>query len=531
MSSRRRVLMASGGLAAATALGATCGWYSAERRRVAGPLPAEPPPPATAVEARRAGWTVVTDHGAVGDGRSRPLSTRYRDLAAARRDFPDATSLDDELDGVAIQAAIDSGTDRVYYPPGRYLHHAALVVRDGQRHLGAGPRSTLVNVRRRDTAFDAAQAHSFQIGNIHPAAMVVGDPAMAWAVRRLAPVTAGDRSVIVQEPVAPVPVGPGDIVMIRSDNPPTTVGNGVTYDFEMWNRVTRWDAATGTLALELPVPRTIVEAATSPAVLAGPRLCVNAGTDRFLRQPWSIVQDVEIGHLRLESAGLSGRNGVWRGWFHDLVLDAENMVIFNALVLSIVERVSGTWSARMIEIKQASHDSTVRDVSGTFRAVPGVTVRPAISIGEQSFDCTLDGITCTIGPECRDRIRALELFSSGLYFRGTLEHFGTAERGQVWAVKSNDSPANPPTTVELDLVVRARGGLASYGVIGNETPRLSFPVDVTLLLDQQSAGAPPPVGVVVVGGSRIRVPVNVGDSLCAAVGPAAEPPEGMPTCG
>jgi hypothetical protein len=518
MWSRRRVLTASGGLFAAFAFGTSDSMYNARQH------------PATAGEARQAGWTVVTDYGAVGDGRSRPLSTRYSDLAAARRDFPGVTSLDDELDGVAIQAAIDSGTSRVYYPPGRYIHRSALVVRDGQRHIGAGPSSTLVNVRRRDTAFDAAQAYSFQIGNIHPAAIVVGDPAQSWAVRRLAPVAAGDRSVIVQEPVAPASVAPGDIIMIRSDNPPTVVGHGVTYEFEMWNRVTEWNARTGALSLELPVPRTIVESSISRAVLAGPRLCVNAGADQFLRQPWSIAQNVEIGHLGLSSAGLSGRNGVWRGWFHDLVLDAEQMVIFNALVLSTVERVSGTWSARMIEVKQASHNSTLRDVTGTYRAAPGVTVRPAISVGEQSFNCVFDDITCTIGSDCAAPVRALELSSPELYFRGTLRHFGTPEGGQVWAVKSNNSPANPTASVELDLVVRTGGGFKAYGIIGNTTPWTSYPVDVTLRLDQRSAGEPPLVGVRVLGGSRIRTVTNIGDSLCAASGPAGELPQGMPIC-
>lgn len=95
----------------------------------------------------------------------------------------------------------------------------------------------------------------------------------------------------------------GDVVMIRSGNPPTPVGNGVTYDFAMWNRVTGWDPDRGLLELELPVPRDIVASDPSPTVLQGPTLCVNDGLDPFMREPWSIVQNVEIANLSLHSAG------------------------------------------------------------------------------------------------------------------------------------------------------------------------------------------------------------------------------------
>lgn len=49
----------------------------------------------------------VRDLGAVGDGRSHPLSERFPTLAAARRAFPRAGSLEDELDWAATQAGFD----------------------------------------------------------------------------------------------------------------------------------------------------------------------------------------------------------------------------------------------------------------------------------------------------------------------------------------------------------------------------------------------------------------------------------------
>ncbi len=518
-------MLALGGLAAAGA-----GLAAADGVPAAALFGSVPVPLSTAA-ARLAGWTVVTDFGAVGDGRSRPLSSRYPTLEAARADHPGATSLDEELDGAAIQSAIDSGTDRVFYPPGRFLHSAALRVRTGQRHHGAGDGTVLQNVRPRLRPIDLPDAHTFEIGNIHPVAMDVGSAGQAWATRPLAPVAAGARSITLTQPLAGARVAVGDIVMIRSDGVPAQAGRyGVTFDFEMWNRVTAVDPGAGTLGLELAIPRDIVAAPAAPEVLAGPTLCLNDGVDLTTGRPWSIVQDVEIAHLAVESAGLCLRTGVWRGRFHDLLVTGENMIGFNALVLSTVERVRGTFTSRMIEIKHASHDSTLRDVRGLYRSAPGAPVVPAISIGEQSHACTFEGIDCWIGPECREVVRAVELSSPDLRFQGTVEHFGQGAHSQVWAIKSNDAPANPPARISLELTVRSRGGLRSYGVIGGPTPRPSAPRDVTLTLDQLSQGEPPRFGVEVLDGTALRVVRDVGDRACAVASPGAEVPLGAAAC-
>src|SRR5262245_33377395 len=50
----------------------------------------------------------VNDFGAVGDGRSHRLAETYGNFAAAKRDYPAATSLLDEKDWCAWQAASDA---------------------------------------------------------------------------------------------------------------------------------------------------------------------------------------------------------------------------------------------------------------------------------------------------------------------------------------------------------------------------------------------------------------------------------------
>ena len=57
---------------------------------------------------RAADWLNPLDFGAVGDGASHPLSTRYATLAAAQAICPEATVLTQELDWCAMQAAVDA---------------------------------------------------------------------------------------------------------------------------------------------------------------------------------------------------------------------------------------------------------------------------------------------------------------------------------------------------------------------------------------------------------------------------------------
>ena len=532
--SRRGFLAVTGGLLAAGGVSAALPGSA-----VAAALPAPPSgfsmnTPTTVAAARSAGYAVVTDFGAVGDGGSRPLSTRYATLADARRVYPSARSLSDELDGAAIQNATDSGRAGVFYPTGTYLHSQSIVVRDHQRHLGAGvagsaPTAVLRNTRGRTTDYDFAQAHSFQIGDIHPVAIATGRAGVSWATRTLAPISAGTRSVRLTQPMGTVGLQVGDVVMVRCDNDPVVNGGGAVYDAQQWNRVASYKPATGVVGLELPVPWTIVASSADPTVLDGPTLCVNDGADYFMGCPWSIRQDIEVGRLRLESAGFTARNGVWRGWFHDLVVVGENMLGFNALVLSTIERVNGLFSSRMIELKQSGHSSTVREVAASWAPPTAGTAgvdADAVDIGEQCFDMTLSAIQVTIGTGDTSNRRALNISCGEVSFSGALTHNGSGAQQCVWAVVDSQAPANPPRAVSLALLVRTRPGLAAYGVLGWPDPRVSHPVGITLNLDQASSGTPAGAAFHVATASDVTVTRIVGDRTTATWSPPGEAPTG-----
>lgn len=72
---------------------------------------------------------LISDLGAIGDGVLHPLSERYATLQDAQIVYPDATSLDESIDGAALQKGLFAGA-RIYAPPGRYILNRSIRVRD-----------------------------------------------------------------------------------------------------------------------------------------------------------------------------------------------------------------------------------------------------------------------------------------------------------------------------------------------------------------------------------------------------------------
>lgn len=74
----------------------------------------------------------VKEFGAIGDGASHPLSSRYGSLAAAQVDYPHAQALTDELDWAGTQAAINAAANAyggtVYSPAGDYILNRTVVL-------------------------------------------------------------------------------------------------------------------------------------------------------------------------------------------------------------------------------------------------------------------------------------------------------------------------------------------------------------------------------------------------------------------
>jgi hypothetical protein len=94
---------------------------------------------ATAIDAARQGVTPQM-FGAMGVGGSHPASDRFATLGEAQAVYPHCTALTEELDGLAMQSALDTRA-RVYIPAGVYQLSATLELKTQGQHV-SGESST-----------------------------------------------------------------------------------------------------------------------------------------------------------------------------------------------------------------------------------------------------------------------------------------------------------------------------------------------------------------------------------------------------
>lgn len=95
---------------------------------------------ARTVHERLSEYVSVKDFGAIGDGGLHPLSERYATLAAAQAVYPFATSLTEQIDRCAIQAAMNASV-KVLVPDGLYRVDATLVGQNGLNLIGSTPEA------------------------------------------------------------------------------------------------------------------------------------------------------------------------------------------------------------------------------------------------------------------------------------------------------------------------------------------------------------------------------------------------------
>lgn len=80
----------------------------------------------------------IRDFGAIGDGTLHKLSEKFSSLSLARVVYPFATSLEQSIDGLAIQAALDTGK-HIYLTEGVFICDLELeLLTHGQRIIGSG---------------------------------------------------------------------------------------------------------------------------------------------------------------------------------------------------------------------------------------------------------------------------------------------------------------------------------------------------------------------------------------------------------
>ncbi len=453
------------------------------------------------------------DYGAYADGNSHPLSGLYGSLAAAQAVYPHATALTNEIDWAAAQAAtLAAGVGGAVRYRGHLITNKMVAPLDDQVHFGLG--ATIENRALRYVAPDAYDAACFEVGNMHPQAMNPSLPSLAWATHGLDPVTAGDTTITVTTPAGvSAPLAAGDIVAICSSN--NNGGVSVTHDFSMWNRVVSWNAVTGAMKLEVPVPVSMVTTA-STFILGGPVVKINAASDVPRGVPWKVSQRVTIRDFELIGiAPLHSRTAGWRCVIKNIVADCDHLISCNAMAFTHWENIKGRFQERMMEVKQFTHNSVFRSIYGAYKYSSAINPKTIISVGEQAYDNTFDDIDCEVGSDYPDAHRALEIWAPDNYFRGRLRHNGSGGHTEDWAIKSTLHTARGPSGTKLDLQVRTRVAKQQFGVIGNTigASTVADPSGGVLTLDQFSEGA---------HDYAARIPRGADLRLASCVGSAVE---------
>ncbi|SPB15375.1 hypothetical protein NOV72_02601 [Caballeronia novacaledonica] len=112
------------------------------------------------------GWVDPAQLGAIADGASHLLSTRYATLEQARSVYPFVTRLDSEIDGCAIQAALNAST-KVRLSAGNFRISNTLTVRSNTEIQGAGTGTVLTwtheSLADRFTMFSAENSSAIRL--------------------------------------------------------------------------------------------------------------------------------------------------------------------------------------------------------------------------------------------------------------------------------------------------------------------------------------------------------------------------------
>lgn len=116
-------------------------------------------------------YNAISDFGAIGDGSSNPLSTRYGSLAAAQAVYPHVTALTEEIDWAAIQGMMNAlstnGGGIGFVPPGEYVFGAnGLELQSHCILAGAGKTGTVITFTRNSECVYAKNNTSARSYNI-----------------------------------------------------------------------------------------------------------------------------------------------------------------------------------------------------------------------------------------------------------------------------------------------------------------------------------------------------------------------------
>ena len=317
-------------------------------------------------------WVSVKDFGAIGDGISHPLSSIFSSLSAAQQVYPAATSLTQELDYIAGQAANDycyaKGGGAVYWPAGHYLGsgYDSIVLKSFVSNFGDGYASFL------DFNWNVIKTEGVSGGE------VTGSD---W--KNIATISGRFITLSILSDATIFSAYVGKLVMLRSASMDSTYHPS----FYETVKVKSVNTSTGVVELYDAIKDNILT----------PQLAVSS---------YDLVQCVELYGLRLRSSQLTVNmplyiDGIYKSHIHNLWLEGAHGLAWNGVTKSSIHDIFCTVYAAStnpsnlaIEIKYGSYDSSIErifvDVINTDSTA---SVMNMIAVGERSRDIRINGVT------------------------------------------------------------------------------------------------------------------------------------------
>jgi hypothetical protein len=131
------------------------------------------------------------------------------------------------------------------------------------------------------------------------------------------------------------------------------------------------------------------------------QIAANGNYDALAEINYEGVENVTIRNLTIDAEHLSIRSYGYKCHLDNLTMvNATRVIGVNAMAYSTITNIRGTFSTRGIEIKTGSSDILVRNVTGTYKAIPGFTKAiDIISLGQYCRNITIDSFDFDIGTQ------------------------------------------------------------------------------------------------------------------------------------
>lgn len=328
--------------------------------------------------------------GAIGDGKIHKLSDRYNTIDAARKEFPRVKDLNVTIDGAAFQKAIDVAAENKgeVIAEKNYAINFPLITRSNIIIDGKN-KGVIYNDKSRRTIIDHV---AFFLGDHSSAAFYKtdnnSDGYILYDVK--GSVSAGQNYVQLANPSNISSFKTGQLVMVISAFKRKVSEKKALLPYHItMSKIVRIDGSK--LYFEYPIDE----------VVDSVQIAANGNYDRLTGIKFEGVENVTLRNLTVDAENLSLRSYGYKCRMDNIkIINATRVIGLNAMAHSTITNISGTFAWRGIEIKTGSSDLLVRNVTATYKAIPGYSqCIDVISLGEYNRNITIDSFNIDIGSQ------------------------------------------------------------------------------------------------------------------------------------